>query len=315
MLTPSGDISKPRSSSYKGPSRSGTGAMAGTHPRLSSSATLSSGSMPEISADDISARTAALAESLSPGLSSQATEASGTIDTPSSETGPAAMDTTPEGAGGRATLSELTYQSLSGVEEYYPSPQERLRLQHQLGLPPASADQREAMQLAGAHSPMDVSKSEGLSPVDYSTDLAASVSLPPMDPTVSEESYPKSSVVSGGKSSGDSLKTLDEVSELKTSPALPSTGSSAECYPDSATRASMDSAGTLRDISDIEGSSGTIEHGSTSDEDTSTGIDSSKPSPTKRLRRQRRVKDSDFKDPGDTEHDDKDQDSDLSTAL
>ncbi|KAL1481862.1 hypothetical protein MTO96_015261 [Rhipicephalus appendiculatus] len=96
-ITPSGDSNKPDSTSGKEPSE--TRAVAGTHPLLSPSGTLSSGSMPEIIADDsmsVSARTAALAESLSRGPSSQASDPASSLGT-TSESDPAVILDPPDG--------------------------------------------------------------------------------------------------------------------------------------------------------------------------------------------------------------------------
>ncbi|XP_070382657.1 uncharacterized protein [Dermacentor albipictus] len=123
------------SSSEKAASKSATtGALAGTHPRLSSVTlswrslakpgpcaikhhiSLSSGSMAEYSADDelsVSSRTSALAESLSLGPFSQATAASGSIRSSSSGTGAAAMAPPAEGSEALGTVSEGTFPSAS----------------------------------------------------------------------------------------------------------------------------------------------------------------------------------------------------------
>ncbi|KAL1482843.1 hypothetical protein MTO96_033499 [Rhipicephalus appendiculatus] len=177
-ITPSSDSNKPDSTSGKEPSE--TGAVAGKHPRLSSSATLSSGSMPEIIADDsmsVSARTAALVESLSRGPASQATDPS----TSSSETGlGVVLDDPPECYSGTGTLSELTCSSLVSPDDCFPPPYETSS-SAKASVDLTSPDQSDAPQSEAPQSPMDVSGSQPPSPVDYSTDLAASESLPPMD--------------------------------------------------------------------------------------------------------------------------------------
>lgn len=297
-ITPSGESNRPDSTSNKEPSD--TDAVAAPQLHLSSSGTLSSSSMPDISADESmseSAKTAALEESPSRGPSSLATDTTVTLGTSSPGTGPAVKLDAPSECGTR-TLSDLT--SIEAPDDGLPSPTATLALtKTTLGL--TSPDQSDATEPPSSHpqSPMDVS--EPLSSVDYSSDLDASVSLPPMnlsrsetgtdlpcssskvtDPSVSEESaMPKSSTSSEAKASDRSMDSFSECSSI--SSALPATGSSAESYPKSTTRDSAGSADTLADISETA-SPDTIKHISGADDGKTAGATAKKQAPTKRRR-------------------------------
>lgn len=312
--TPSADGSKPDSSSGKQPSD--TKAVAGKHPPLSSSATLSSGSMPEEIADDT------FAESLPRDPTSQATDPS----TSSSETGlGVVLEDQLECFSGTGTLSELTCSSLISPDDCFRPPHETAgstKASVDLTRPDKSDDPHSQAPL----SPMDFSSSEPRSPVDYSTDIAASVSLPPMDPSssshctnspcsslkltdpsVSEESpLPKSSSSSESRPSDRSIDSFSERSSI--SSTLPLTGSSAESYPKSTTRDSAGSADTLADISETAASSETLEPFSDDDGD-NAGADAKKQSPTKKRRHHSLRQDKGPESPDD------ESDHDKSTAL
>lgn len=245
-LTLSTESRQLTSSSDKAATKSATAGQAGTHPRLST-ATLSSGSMADYSADDemsISARTAALAESLSRGPDSQA---AGSLETSSSGTGAAAMETAAGGAEAQRTLSKVTFPPGSPDDDCFLPPGATTLSKTALAQSETNPDQSEATQPPTSQepqSPMDVSGSEGTSSAEFSFDLSAS--------------------------SG-----------------LPSTGASAESYPQStasAPRKSPESADTLGDVSDVNASSDPFDDPSASDEDTSVGRDPAKPAPVKRRR-------------------------------
>nr|XP_050050389.1 mucin-5AC-like [Dermacentor andersoni]XP_054918166.1 mucin-5AC-like [Dermacentor andersoni] len=248
------------SSSEKAASKSATtGALAGTHPRLSS-ATLSSGSMAEYSADDemsVSSRTSALAESLSLGPFSQGTVASGSLRSSSSGTGAAAMAPPAEGAEALGTLSEVTFPSASPDDCFLP-PEATTLSQTAPALAETNPDQSEATQPPTSEepqSPMDVSGSEG--------------------------------TTSAGFSFGH-----------KVSSGLPLTGTSVESYAQStvsATGMSVGSDETVADATDANVSSAIFDEPSVMDESASAGRDPAKPAPAKLPSPQRRphVKDLD----------------------
>lgn len=243
-LTLSSESHQLTSSSEKAASKSATtGALAGTHPRLSS-ATLSSGSMTEYSADDemsVSGRTSALAESLSLGPFSQATEATGSLGTSSSGTGAAAMETTAGGAEAQGTLSELTFPSGTPDDCFLP-PEATALSQTTFALAETNPDQSQGTQPPTSQEPqslMDVSGSDGTTSAEFSFDRN----------------------ISSG---------------------LPSTGTSVESYPRctaSTTKTSVESDETLGDATDVNVSSGVFDDPSASDEVSSAGLDPAKPAP------------------------------------
>ncbi|KAL1471130.1 hypothetical protein MTO96_023867 [Rhipicephalus appendiculatus] len=113
-----------RSSPDRESSGSGAGALAGTHPPLSSSATLFSGSFPD--ADDtmsVSARTTALAELRSRGTGTQTIDPSAAFGTSSSDTDYAVvLESTPKCVTGTSTLSEFAYSSFVSPQDRFPPP-------------------------------------------------------------------------------------------------------------------------------------------------------------------------------------------------
>ncbi|KAL1420233.1 hypothetical protein MTO96_024454 [Rhipicephalus appendiculatus] len=169
-------------------SGSGAGALARTRPPLSSSTTLFSGSFPD--ADDtmsVSARTTALAESLSRGTGAQAIDPTAAFGTSSSDTDYAvALESTPKRVTGTSTLSQLAYTSFVTPQDRFPPPSAMSTLtKAPRGLTdPDQPTETRPPPPQPTQSPMCVSGGEAPSSFRCSTDLATAV---PMDLTVLED--------------------------------------------------------------------------------------------------------------------------------
>ncbi|KAL1416549.1 hypothetical protein MTO96_027851 [Rhipicephalus appendiculatus] len=157
------------------------GVLAGTHPPLSSSTTLFSGSIPE--ADEsmsVSARTAAQAESLSRGTAAQAINPTAAVGTSASETGSAVvLEAALECVSGTSTLSESAYSSFVSPQDRFPPPSamSTLTKASRGSTSPDQPTETRPPPPELTQSPMCVSGGEAPSFFRCSTDLAISVPL------------------------------------------------------------------------------------------------------------------------------------------